>query len=421
MGGTINNTLPQGGTMNSVQQQGTNTIMVQQNQGNWSQPPRFSGNQGHISNQQGQPGMSARMGTPQMQQPGQGGQQPRPTKQSLDQLLLALESPNSEEQRQQVLTILKSNPSLMAAFIKQRAIHQQNQSQNAQNPGTSTQVQVGPGQQVVTTTPLAPGPSGMMPVSASGGIQPNPQVIQMNQPTPMGQPMNPQQQQQQQMMQQQRFAQQQRAIHLQQQGPGGQNFGGAVNVGGNFQQPAPPYVRGPQFGPQGTQNMMQSPGNMMGVPGGPQGVNQTAQQMLAQVRSPPPGAGMPVRSPQHGGPGASPRPGMMGSPRHPIPELGGPNQPGGNPDDIGSSQMMLGQPGMGGPNTGPNGTGPGQMQVRPTGPNMNMSGPVGSNNLGGMAGQNVGPGGSVTVGGDQDGQQNTMTPQDQLSKFVETL
>jgi hypothetical protein len=104
-----------------------------------------------------------------------------------------------------------------------------------------------------------------------------------------------------------------------------------------------------------------------------------------------------------------------------MPGIGGPNQPGGNPDDVGSSQMMLGQPGMGGPNTGPNGTVPGQMQVRPTGPNMNMSGPVGSNNLGGMAGQNVGPGGNVTVGGDQDGQQNTMTPQDQLSKFVETL
>ena len=129
----------------------------------------------------------------------------------------------------------------MSAFIKQRAIHAQNQSQNAQNPATSTQVQVGPGQQVVTTTPMAPGPSGMMPVSASVGIPSNPQVIQMNQPTPMGQPMNPQQQQQQQMMHQQRFAQQQRPIHLQQQGPGGQNFGGAVNVGGgNFQQPAPP-------------------------------------------------------------------------------------------------------------------------------------------------------------------------------------
>merc|ERR1719195_1635205 len=143
-----------------------------------------------------------------------------------------------------------------------------------------------------------------MPVSASGGIQPNPQVIQMNQPTPMGQPMN-QQQQQQQMMQQQRFQQQQRAIHLQQQGPGAANFGAAVNVGGNFQQPAPPYVRGPQFGPQGTQNMMQAPTNMMGVPGGPQGVAQTAQHMLAQVRSPPPGAGLPARSPQHSGPGPS--------------------------------------------------------------------------------------------------------------------
>merc|ERR1719412_1453856 len=285
--------------------------MVQQNQGNWTNQSRFSSPTGHMSNQQGQPGMPARMGTPQMQQPGQGGQQPKPTRQSLDQLLLALKSPNSEEQRQQVLTILKSNPSLMAAFIKQRAIHSQNQAANIQNPGTSTQVQV-------TTTPIAPGPSGMMPASAAG-IQSNAQVIQMNQQPTMGQPMNPQQQQQQMMQQQraQQFAQQQRAIHLQQQGPGGANFGGAVNVGGNFQQPAPPYVGGPQFGPQGTQNMMQTPGNMMGVPGGPQGVNQTAQQMLAQVRSPPPGAGMPVRSPQHGGPGASPRPGMpVRSPQH---------------------------------------------------------------------------------------------------------
>ena len=73
----------------------------------------------------------------------------------------------------------------MAAFIKQRAIHQQNQAPpNVQNPGTSTQVQV-------TTTPIAPGPSGMMPTSAAG-IQSNPQVIQMNQQPTMGQPMNPQ-------------------------------------------------------------------------------------------------------------------------------------------------------------------------------------------------------------------------------------
>ena len=36
-------------------------------------------------------------------------------------------------QRQQVLTILKSNPSLMAAFIKHRAIHQQNQNKTGMN------------------------------------------------------------------------------------------------------------------------------------------------------------------------------------------------------------------------------------------------------------------------------------------------
>lgn len=99
--GTINSPLPQGGNMNTAQQQGTNTIMVQgqgHGQGNWSQPTRFSGPGGHITNQSPQPGMQTRMGAPQMQPSGQGGQQPKPTRQSLDQLLLALKSPNSEEQ-----------------------------------------------------------------------------------------------------------------------------------------------------------------------------------------------------------------------------------------------------------------------------------------------------------------------------------
>ena len=91
--GTINNPMTQG---NISVAQGTNTIMVQQNAGNWTNQSRFSNPPGHI-NQSGQPGMQPRMGTPQMQQPGQGGQ-PKPTKQSLDQLLLALKSPNSEEQ-----------------------------------------------------------------------------------------------------------------------------------------------------------------------------------------------------------------------------------------------------------------------------------------------------------------------------------
>ena len=124
--GTINSPLPQGGNMNTAQQQGTNTIMVQgqgHGQGNWSQPTRFSGPGGHITNQSPQPGMQTRMGAPQMQPSGQGGQQPKPTRQSLDQLLLALKSPNSEEQvRLQLLIHVISSvvsTSILSSFINE--------------------------------------------------------------------------------------------------------------------------------------------------------------------------------------------------------------------------------------------------------------------------------------------------------------
>nr|6ES6_B Chain B, NCBD [Homo sapiens] len=40
---------------------------------------------------------------------------------ALQDLLRTLRSPSSPQQQQQVLNILKSNPQLMAAFIKQRA------------------------------------------------------------------------------------------------------------------------------------------------------------------------------------------------------------------------------------------------------------------------------------------------------------
>lgn len=78
-----------------------------------------------------------------------------------------------------------------------------------------------------------------------------------------------------------------------------------------------------------------------------------------------------------------PSPRNMQSPRHPHM---------GQTDDMGTSQMMLGQPG---------GAGGGQ-QMGPGGGGMGMQG---------------GGGGMV----DNDNGQNTMTPQDQLSKFVETL
>ena len=100
--GAINNQMNQGANMNTGQPQGANTIMVQQNQGNWTQQqPRFAGPGGHIANQSGQVGMQTRMGAPQIQ--GQGAQQQKPhksgvTQQSLDELLAALRSPNSEGQ-----------------------------------------------------------------------------------------------------------------------------------------------------------------------------------------------------------------------------------------------------------------------------------------------------------------------------------
>lgn len=42
--------------------------------------------------------------------------------QALQQLMQTLRSPQSAEQQQQILQILKSNPQLMAAFIKQRQV-----------------------------------------------------------------------------------------------------------------------------------------------------------------------------------------------------------------------------------------------------------------------------------------------------------
>lgn len=53
---------------------------------------------------------------------GPGGAGSQMHKQALQQLMQTLRSPQSPEQQQQILTILKSNPQLMAAFIKQRQV-----------------------------------------------------------------------------------------------------------------------------------------------------------------------------------------------------------------------------------------------------------------------------------------------------------
>eukprot|EP00057_Strongylocentrotus_purpuratus_P023379 XP_011677853.1 PREDICTED: uncharacterized protein DDB_G0285291-like [Strongylocentrotus purpuratus] len=66
----------------------------------------------------------------QVPQPGQQQIPPQRNtvpQQALQQLLQTLKSPHSPQQQTQVLTILNSNPQLMAAFDSQRLAHQQQQ------------------------------------------------------------------------------------------------------------------------------------------------------------------------------------------------------------------------------------------------------------------------------------------------------
>jgi len=71
---------------------------------------------------QAQPGMAMSAQMP--RQPGviggQVGPQANMQKHALQQLMQTLRSPHTPEQQNQILQILKSNPPLMAAFIKQR-------------------------------------------------------------------------------------------------------------------------------------------------------------------------------------------------------------------------------------------------------------------------------------------------------------
>ncbi|XP_033976318.1 CREB-binding protein isoform X2 [Trematomus bernacchii] len=88
------------------------------------------------------------------QQPGARLQTPqRPgaiAPNALQDLLRTLKSPSSPQQQQQVLNILKSNPQLMAAFIKQRtAKYHANQPQQPQQAGQQPQQPGMPGMQAM--------------------------------------------------------------------------------------------------------------------------------------------------------------------------------------------------------------------------------------------------------------------------------
>ncbi|PWA14887.1 hypothetical protein CCH79_00014256 [Gambusia affinis] len=130
-----------------------------------------------------QPGVVPNQNTPQqamsiqraMMAPGQQGQQrmlmpqqpgPRPqTPQrtgtippnALQDLLRTLKSPSSPQQQQQVLNILKSNPQLMAAFIKQRTA-KYHASQPQQQPQAGQPQQPQPGMPAMQTMAMQGGP-----------------------------------------------------------------------------------------------------------------------------------------------------------------------------------------------------------------------------------------------------------------------
>ncbi|XP_078140564.1 CREB binding protein b isoform X2 [Centroberyx gerrardi] len=154
---------------------------------------------------------------------------------ALQDLLRTLKSPSSPQQQQQVLNILKSNPHLMAAFIKQRTAkyqanqpQQQPQAQQQQNPQAMLGSQAGmqamaamqagqvqrpgmpPQQQPPQQPPQQAGPQGMAPMGPQGQMMTaahngNPQLYR-RQLLRMQQIQQQQQAQQQQQQQQQQQA-----------------------------------------------------------------------------------------------------------------------------------------------------------------------------------------------------------------------
>ncbi|CAJ1075040.1 CREB binding protein b isoform X3 [Xyrichtys novacula] len=161
---------------------------------------------------------------------------------ALQDLLRTLKSPSSPQQKQQVLNILKSNPQLMAAFIKQRTAkyqanqpqqQQQGQQQNQQamlgpqagmqamaamanqvRPGMAPQQQ--PPQQTGPQGMAAMGPQGQMMNAAQNG---NPQLYRRQQMLRMQQIQQAQQQAQQQQQQQGGMPQGHGQFSQQQPGP----------------------------------------------------------------------------------------------------------------------------------------------------------------------------------------------------------
>uniref|UniRef100_A0AAY4BVY9 histone acetyltransferase n=1 Tax=Denticeps clupeoides TaxID=299321 RepID=A0AAY4BVY9_9TELE len=132
---------------------------------------------------------------------------------ALQELLRTLRSPSSPLQQQQVLNILRSNPQLMAAFIKQR-VYKYKGGAAAPPGGQGGAGPPGPGA-------MATQPGAINTLAAQPGMQAGQGVSMQNIAQQMQQQMQQQQQQQQQrpMLQQQVAALQQQQAGMQGQGP----------------------------------------------------------------------------------------------------------------------------------------------------------------------------------------------------------
>uniref|UniRef100_H3CNJ7 histone acetyltransferase n=1 Tax=Tetraodon nigroviridis TaxID=99883 RepID=H3CNJ7_TETNG len=278
---------------------------------------------------------------------------------ALQELLRTLKSPNSPQQQHQVLTILKSNPHLMAAFIKQRtAKYQANQQQQQVQPQQNPQAMLGSqgGMQTIAGMANQVPRLGMAPQQQSGQ-QAGPQGMaamgpqgQMMNAAQNGNPQMYRRQQQllrmQQMQQQGAMPQGHGQFPQQQQGPASysqlrmqqqmtmQGGGGAMG-----QLPPTSQMGQPGMGMDSAQNLLGSPAQATSMSPQPHMLQSQAQgaahlpgqAMANQVRSPAPvqSPRPPSRQPPHSSP--SPRIQPQPSPQHsalhsssPHPSLGGP-------------------------------------------------------------------------------------------------
>ncbi|KAM4631752.1 CREB-binding protein [Discoglossus pictus] len=219
-------------------------------------------------------------------------QQPRAiSPNALQDLLRTLKSPSSPQQQQQVLNILKSNPQLMAAFIKQRTAKyvasqpgmqpQQAPPQQPQQPGMHPQ----PGLQ--NMSPMQVGVQRPNVPQQQPGMTPQSQGISLMNPAhnPSIANMNPQYRE---MLRRQMIQQQQ-----QQQQQSGAGMAGGMPAHGQFQQPPGGYTQQQSLQQQRMQQHLAIQGGAMGqIPqmgqqglgteGAPPSIQQAIQQRLLQ-------------------------------------------------------------------------------------------------------------------------------------------